>query len=1030
MQTMQKRTKRLAVILTLLLMGSAVLAELQLAEDFEDPAMTGDGSDLTGVLGGFFDTQSEGTGNHAVETQAGSRLVQYRGHSSGTSSRGWAIAALSNPIENAETGVVFFRFAMREDGGPAYNWYGFHDFALDNTNPLVGSTDVPDQIVAGFMLRSVQGDPADIDVRTPDEATLLRKVVKGQWYNVWIVADNANDQYDLYMNEAEGPAGPPAASPTGADQLVSGQPFHKATDEALGGIMTFFPGTMPAGYTAQQTARYWTDEIWWDGDQGLRAQTTASSPGPAHDSTDVPRDVVLSWQASAFAAAHNIYFSTSPDDVSNGVASALIGDGITEAHLDVGRLAFDQTYYWRVDEVNRAPDSTVFEGQTWSFEVEPFSIPIANITATASSAHAAEMVAQRTIDGSGLDELDQHSKEATDMWLSGVGDFTPTIQYAFDRAYKLHEMWVWNSNQSIESFVGLGAKEVTIEVSTDANDWTVLENTPEFAQATGQAGYAHNTTIDLGGVIAQYVRLTINAGYGMLPQSGFSEIRFLYIPTFAREPQPVAAETTDTVDVVLNWRAGREAASHEIYLGTDSTDLALVQTTTENSAALSALDYGTTYYWQIVEVNEAEDPGAYADDVWSFSTPAYGTVDDFDEYNDDCNRIFFAWLDGLGHNGSAEIDDCDVAPFNGNGTGSIVGNASSPFAERSIVRSGQSLSLFYDNTGMDTAEAQSDLTPAQDWTAHGIKALSLYFWGDPDNTGQLYVKINNARIDYAGLPDALQRAQWTPWNIDLSTVAGNLQAVTSLTIGVAGAGAAGVVYVDDIRVYPLAPEIITPVEADPANLLAHYAFEGNANDSVGALHGTLVGNAEFVPGQQGQALSLNTVTVTDYVEITGYKGILGASAITIAAWVNTSSDATGAIVGWGPNVAGQRFGFRINAGRLRTEHAGGNVQGDTVMNDGTWHHVAVTVQANATVSYPQVQLWLDGQDNTRRATDTDPPYDIQPDLDVSIGRRPASDDRYFIGQIDQLYIYDRALSPAEIAGLAGLTQPFGKAFSD
>ncbi len=97
----------------------------------------------------------------------------------------------------------------------------------------------------------------------------------------------------------------------------------------------------------------------------------------------------------------------------------------------------------------------------------------------------------------------------------------------------------------------------------------------------------------------------------------------------------------------------------------------------------------------------------------------------------------------------------------------------------------------------------------------------------------------------------------------------------------------------------------------------------------------------------------------------GYKGILGASAITVAVWVNTSSDATGAIIGWGTNVGGQRFGFRIDAGRLNTEHHGGNVQDYTEMNDGTWHHVTVTVQANATVSYPEVQLWLDGQGGTR-----------------------------------------------------------------
>ena len=63
--------------------------------------------------------------------------------------------------------------------------------------------------------------------------------------------------------------------------------------------------------------------------------------------------------------------------------------------------------------------------------------------ATASSANA-NMGPERTMDGSGLNALDQHSTEGTDMWLSAAGDQDTWIQYAFDRVYKLDEMWIWN----------------------------------------------------------------------------------------------------------------------------------------------------------------------------------------------------------------------------------------------------------------------------------------------------------------------------------------------------------------------------------------------------------------------------------------------------------------------------------------------------------------------------------------------------------------------------------------------------------
>jgi hypothetical protein len=97
--------------------------------------------------------------------------------------------------------------------------------------------------------------------------------------------------------------------------------------------------------------------------------------------------------------------------------------------------------------------------------------------------------------------------------------------------YTLHELWVWNSNQLIEPFIGFGAKTVKVEYSIDGTAWTALEGVPEFARAPGQAGYAHNTVVSFGGVSARYVRLTIEANWGgVSPSTGLSEVRFFYIP--------------------------------------------------------------------------------------------------------------------------------------------------------------------------------------------------------------------------------------------------------------------------------------------------------------------------------------------------------------------------------------------------------------------------------------------------------------------------------------------------------------------
>jgi len=191
------------------------------------------------------------------------------------------------------------------------------------------------------------------------------------------------------------------------------------------------------------------------------------------------------------------------DIVAAGDAGVFKGN-VADSSFAPGALAFETTYYWRVDEVNAPPDSTVFKGQVWSFTVEPYAYLVTGIVATASSSYTADTGPGKTIDGSGLDAAGLHGTADNTMWVSGAAGPKPAwIQYEFDRVYKLNQMRVWNSNQLIESFAGLGAKSVTVEYSTDASTWTTLAGVPEFAQAPGTSGYAYNTTVGFGGAPAR-----------------------------------------------------------------------------------------------------------------------------------------------------------------------------------------------------------------------------------------------------------------------------------------------------------------------------------------------------------------------------------------------------------------------------------------------------------------------------------------------------------------------------------------------
>jgi hypothetical protein len=763
----------------------------------------------------------------------------------------------------------------------------------------------------------------------------------------------------------------------------------------------------------------------WSGFQLQGAyQTEASSgPSPESEATDVLRDAVLGWTPGEFAQTHDVYFGRSFDDVNQASAGnpldVLVSPGQNAISYAPGRLEFGQTYYWRVDEVNGAPDRTVFKGDVWSFTVEPYALPIETITATASSANA-NMGPERTIDGSGLNALDQHSTEGTDMWLSAAGDQDIWIQYAFDRVYKLHEMWVWNSNQLIEAFVGLGVKEVVIEVSADGENWTQIEGVPMLSQAPGAPTYSANTSINFNGALAQEVRIKVESGYGPLGQYGLSELRFFYVPTFPREPQPAQGEVTDSADVTLTWRPGREAASHEVYLGTAADNLALVGTTGENSYVVSGLDFDQDYVWQIVEVNETQVPATYAGPIWSFSTPAYLVVDEFDQYNDNCDRIFFAWEDGLGHNGGSDIDDCDVQPSNGNGGSSIVGNASSPFAEQSTVRSGaQSMPLSYDNNfGPSESTLQLD---NMDWTASGIQSLSLYFHGAAGNTGQLYVKINNAKVLYNGDSADIARALWQPWIIDLFALGGVLDNVQTLTIGVDGASAAGQLYIDEIRLYPLPMELITPVEPDAAHLAAHYALDGDANDSSGngvnGVNGVENGEPEYGPGVSAQAIQL--YGIDEFVDFGDPAWPSGLAARTLCAWGMTPSvdPGFGWLAAYGSPATGQAMFIGINGTGLY----GGGYGDDLIVSDfwtvDEWRHIALTYDGSTARMYADGIEVASGPKNWNLVLSR-----------AHIGRQVNDASEFWEGLVDDVRLYDTVLSQAEIAALAGRTAPMFKSF--
>jgi hypothetical protein len=188
-----------------------------------------------------------------------------------------------------------------------------------------------------------------------------------------------------------------------------------------------------------------------------------------------------------------------------------------------------------------------------------------------------------------------------------------------------------------------------------------------------------------------------------------------------------------------------------------------------------------------------------------------------------------------------------------------------------------------------------------------------------------------------------------------------------------------------------------------------------ADSSVGkhaaALQGGLSFERDSVPGQLGRAVRLDGKEAR--ICVPGFKGVTGSGTRTIAAWVKTST-AAGEIVSWGQDEHGAMWIFGFIRSGLGVTPKGGYLYMKDNVQDNAWHHVAVVVNEGSPPNlHDHVQLYRDG---TPAVIDDIGLLDLWPietgnQLDVVIGQR-------FNGALDDLRIYDRALSENEITALA------------
>jgi hypothetical protein len=217
--------------------------------------------------------------------------------------------------------------------------------------------------------------------------------------------------------------------------------------------------------------------------------------------------------------------------------------------------------------------------------------------------------------------------------------------------------------------------------------------------------------------------------------------------------------------------------------------------------------------------------------------------------------------------------------------------------------------------------------------------------------------------------------------------------------------------------------------APPFGMVAWWHFnetEGElANDIAGQVNnlGLLVNNVAMVPGMVGGAFSFNG---TNYVEVADNPEInFGKGDFSIDLWINTSDshdwvktlidkrteDALNS-TGYLFYLYKGRPGLQIGDG-TKTNYNTSDIPNIPAINDGKWHHLAVTVQR----SNPNgIKFYIDGAlvavfDPTAHMGD------ITNTSHLLIGNNLLSAGQSFIGILDEIELFNRVLSPDEVKAI-------------
>jgi outer membrane biosynthesis protein TonB len=214
-----------------------------------------------------------------------------------------------------------------------------------------------------------------------------------------------------------------------------------------------------------------------------------------------------------------------------------------------------------------------------------------------------------------------------------------------------------------------------------------------------------------------------------------------------------------------------------------------------------------------------------------------------------------------------------------------------------------------------------------------------------------------------------------------------------------------------------------PTPTPISNLISHWTLDsissGKVTDNIGVAPLTVYGGAGTTAGTVGQAIDLDGTN--DYLESSSPSHGNLSSDLSISFWINTVSKRTEGIISK-YNAAGTESGYLVGIeddGTIFTKIGGNNLSNTDnrdyratgkFVNDGKWHHIVVSIKLG-----DYIKFYIDGVEQASHSVKT---IAYNSSTSLNIGRNPwLPYGTYFKGKVDQVKIFNKALSSSEASSL-------------